>query len=285
MREFNGTDIKVTAFDYDVYARQTNVLKVEKLTENVDHFTVNDVVYQFYQDIVEIDVSDLVRASISVEDLIRVEASMDFIAIEFKAIDGFAQKTEIIPPTEFLAPDDVNLLFYFENIFSVNFRSKAVSLWSPTENYPSKTFLTKNFNPATYDLIKVTSDGKTYYFKPITEFCGRVEKLKWLADCGRDKELYFFVENEIIGSDENLDLMNLNDSWKIRKNKFIDYNLLLPRADFRTWQYVSDIITSNKVMFGDTQVFVDNSEIEIPTSDTFKPSDLRLKVRVKHYDL
>ena len=285
MREFNGNDIKVTAFDYDVYARQTNVLKIEKLTGNVDHIYVGSVTYQFYQDIIEIDVSDLVRASIGVESTINVWAPIDQIKINFKAIDGFEPKTDIIPPTEFLAPDDVNLLFYFENIFSVNLRRKGASLWSPTENYSSKTFLTKIFYPSTYDLIRIRSNGKTYYFKPITEFCGRVEKLKWLADCGRDKELYFFVENEIIGSDENLDLMNLNDSWKIRKNKFIDYNLLLPRADFRTWQYVSDIITSNKVMFGDTQVFVDNSEIEIPTSDAFKPSDLRLKVRVKHYDL
>lgn len=285
MREFNGNDIKVTAFDYDVYARQTNVLKIEKLTGNVDHIYVGSVTYQFYQDIIEIDVSDLVRASIGVESTINVWAPIDPIKIKFKAIDGFEPKTDIIPPTEFLAPDNVNLLFYFENIFSVNIRSKGASSWSPTENYPSKTFLTKIFYPSTYELIRIISNGKTYYFKPITEFCGRVEKLKWLADCGRDKELYFFVENEIIGSDENLDLMNLNDSWKIRKNKFIDYNLLLPRADFRTWQYVSDIITSNKVMFGDTQVFVDNSEIEIPTSDAFKPSDLRLKVRVKHYDL
>lgn len=285
MREFNGNDIKVTAFDYDVYARQTNVLKIEKLTGNVDHIYVGSVTYQFYQDIIEIDVSDLVRASIGVESTINVWAPIDPIEINFKAIDGFEPKTDIIPPTEFLAPDDVNLLFYFENIFSVNIRIKGTSRWSPTENYPSKTFLTEIFYPSTSELIRIISNGKTYYFKPITEFCGRVEKLKWLADCGRDKELYFFVENEIIGSDENLDLMNLNDSWKIRKNKFIDYNLLLPRADFRTWQYVSDIITSNKVMFGDTQVFVDNSEIEIPTSDTFKPSDLRLKVRVKHYDL
>lgn len=285
MREFNGTDIKVTAFDYDVYARQTNVLKVEKLTENVDHFTVNDVVYQFYQDTIEVDVSDLMRASIGVESTINVWAPIDSISINFKAIDGFEPKTDIIPPTEFLAPDNVNLLFYFENSFSVNFRIKGLSSWMPTENYPSKTFLTKIFNPSKYELIRIISNGKTYYFKPITEFCGRVEKLKWLADCGPDKELYFFVENEIIGSDENLYLMNLTDSWKTRKNKFIDYNLLLPKADFRTWQYVADIITSNKVMFGDIQVFVDNSEIEIPTSDAFKPSDLRLKVRVKHYDL
>lgn len=281
---FNGTDIKVTYFDYDVYAREKNILLFEKKTSNIDHVTVNDVDYFFYQSIIKIDWSDIIRSSIGVEREINISAGVfDSLTISYKPIDGFKPTHFFLPPQRLLLnmDEDITILFYPE-------KNGIFRLYGSQSGYSfvKGEFAGRPASNVSDMIISYTSTNFIHYIKLVKDWCGEVIKVRWLADCGRYKEWNFAVESRNVGSDKSISLLNDFDGYDIFRNKFIDLNLLLPLADANTFNYVADLISSNDVQIQGRKVFVQNSEINtIPEGTFFKPKDLRLTVREFNYEL
>lgn len=281
MRQFSGTSIEITYPNANVYIREKkgNYFEIERKSEDVDFVKINDIEYQFYKDKIKVDFTDFFAAKIG-SHTINVAAGFDDEDFSFTSHDSFYPDADIL-----VFPSDMIVFQNMKVCFKVNGKLNR------TEDYYTfqhVDFFYKN----TETEITLYGDKNYFYsgaatFKTTKDYCGHVEIVRWRTQFGNTKEFVFFVESIVEGSDENLELINDFDGYDIRKNRFTDYNLILPKCDYQNHHYLSDLFYSDKVELGDNKgVLVDISEFELPTDKaTFKPKDLRFKVRVKKYDL
>lgn len=283
MRIYNGTSIKINYPENDVFSRETQIIEIERKTSDVDNVEVNNNIYQFYKDKIKIDVTDIFRSKIG-KVSIFVKSGFDDEELKFTSYDGF-RVSEDVYPGDMIIPGISDVLFFSPTKITVEVM--GYSIWETfaiSENFEvTPTIIgARNFR------ILNSNNEVIHHFNTTSDFCGQIESLRWKSKSGQNyKTFYLYVDKIVEGSDESIELMNDFDGYNVRKNRYTDFHLLLPSASFINHHYFKDLIYSNDVLLGNEKgVLVDASEFELPTDKTtFKPKDLRFKIRVKKYAL
>jgi len=322
MRVFENSNFKIEYFDMEAMMWETNFIVIIRKNSTIPSIRIGEAVYNFYSNVIRVDVSDYIRAMITGEIQIYMPDDTLIHEIEFDgAIAGFSTFVrEIMPP--FRIPfiptfQMTSVQFYFylnlflpdhvgkpiEKLVGLNWKNigtvtgdiQGITVTNDTDLLRIKNVIVAGTNGKfdnTFDYtfgIALHNVDLSIYFRLETPECEEdYVMLEWSGEQGLGKTWFFRLFSTIRGYNNNVNIkLNENpDGYNVLKNKTIDFTIGQKKADLLTRKYLADIVFADDVyltMNGKKyRVWIENKNIVV--NETEKLDDINLSVKFKLYD-